>query len=494
MKLTCCLYLLLALFVSAESSRGQNAGLKVKKENKACLNKGFTDATCYGFSPYASGIENTKALQKAVDQTGTIEVSRPGTYKMAGTVYIGSNTSLIFGNNVFLKKVDEQGIFSHVIVNKGAAAKTWDRHITVEGLQIIVNGMDVRTFSEAYGLHGQLAFFYIRDLKIDHFRCLDLGKAQYGIHICTFEDIVVNDVIIKGDKDGVHLGRGKRFTISNGIFQTYDDAIALNAHDYSVGNPELGWIEDGVVENCHDLSDQKAPVGYFCRILGGGWTDWKSGMEVQQSDAVVSNGRIYRVQAKPDGTIYKSVTQPTHETGSKEMEGINWGVIQNDITYTAGVRNVVFRDIFLEKPRIGFSVHFDNDRFSRSYYPGAPVPIQEQLLFDNIRVLYDEPKDLISINTPVDVITITNSSFRTGGINFHGNKAMTDYLPTKINIFGCVFNQKGNFELVKNSVDKKEITLKTSSDIWYDADFSARVTPGNGIISVTSDLPGLNNR
>jgi hypothetical protein len=492
MKLNQYLFILLLLCITPIIVEGQSKSTgKAKKQKRELVRSGFTDASTFGFSPEATGIENTNALQKAVDQTGTILVSKPGTYKVAGTIYIGSNTSLIFGNNIFLKKVDEQGKFSHVIVNKGAATKTYDEHIAIEGLQIIVNGMDVRMFKEAYGLHGQLAFFYIKDLKVERFRCLDVGSAQYGIHICTFEDVIVNDVIIKGNKDGVHFGRGKRFTISNGIFQTYDDAIALNAHDYSVGNPELGWIEDGVIENCHDLADQKKPVGYFCRILAGAWLDWKPGMEVQQSDAVVSNGRIYRVQAKPDGTIYQSKTQPTHESGSKVLDGINWGVVQNDITYTCGVRNVTFRDIFLEKPRIGFSIHFDNDKYSRSYYPGAQVPKQEQLVFDNIRVLHHEPIDFLSVNTPMDVVTIINSSFQAGGISFHGNKAMTDYLKTKINISNCVFNMKGQMDLLKNSVDAKEIVLKTSSNIELNDDFSAKISPGNGKIMVDSDLSGL---
>ncbi|MDP4291793.1 MAG: hypothetical protein Q8908_11980 [Bacteroidota bacterium] len=451
---------------------------------------GFINAVDFGFSPDATGIENTNALQKAVDKTGTIVISQPGTYNIAGTVYIGSNTSLIFGNGVFLKKVNEQGEFSHVIVNKGAATRTYDEHIVIEGLNIIVNGMDVRKFKEAYGLHGQLAFFYVKDLKIDRFRCLDLGKMQYGIHICTFEDILINDVIIKGMKDGIHLGRGKRFTISNGIFETFDDAIALNAHDYSTGNPELGWIEDGVVQNCHDLDAEKT-TGFFCRILAGAWTDWKPGMEVQQSDAVVSNGRIYRVQNKPDGKIYKSLTKPTFASGSMMLDSINWGVVQSDITYTCGVRNVTFRDIYLEKPRIGFSVHFDNDKYSRSYYPGALVPKQEQLVFDNIRVIHDKSVDFLSVNTPIDVVTITNSSFRAGGINFHGNKAMRDYLKTKINISNCVFNQKGEMTLLKNSVDGKEIILKTSSNIELNDDFSAKIVIGNGKITVESDLTGL---
>ena len=395
MKSKLYLFLLIALSISLNLSYGKTKSSQRQSGIDKPVTNGFVNAAGFGFSPNASGIENTEALQRAVDQGGTIIVSQPGTYKLAGTVYIGSNTSLIFGNNIFIKKVDEKGTFSHVILNKGALTKT------------------------------------------------------------------------------------------------YDDAVALNAHDYSVGNPELGWIEDGVVENCHDLNDDKKPVGYFCRILAGAWIDWRPGMEVQQSDAVVSNGRIYRVQAYPDGKIYKSNTRPTHEKGSMMLDGINWGVVQTDVTYTAGVRNVVFRDIFLEKPRTGFSVHFDNDKFSRSYYPGAEIPKQEQLTFDNIRVLHDQPTVLFSIGTPVDVLTITNSSFRDNRILFHGNKAMPDYLKTKINIIGCVFNKKGAMDLLTNSVENKEIFLKTSSNIELFDNFSARVIPGNGKIVVESDLTGL---
>ncbi|RYC70109.1 glycoside hydrolase family protein [Spirosoma sordidisoli] len=451
---------------------------------------GFTDAASFGFSPSATGLENALALQKAVDLGGTIIVSQPGTYKLGGTVYLGSHTSLVFGDGVFIKKVNEKEDFSHVFINKGAATKTYNEHITVDGLQIIVNGMDVRKFNEAYGLHGQLAFFYVKDLRINRFRCLDLGKAQYGIHICTFEDVIIDDVIIKGEKDGVHFGRGKRFTVRNGVFQTFDDAIALNAHDYATGNPELGWIENGVIENCHDLNAENT-TGYFCRILAGAWTDWQEGMAVQQSDAVVSNGKLYRVQAKPDGTIYTSKTRPTHDKGSQVLDGINWGVVQNDITYTAGVRNVIFRNIFLEKPRIGLSIHFDNDKYSRSYYPGAAIPLQEQLSFDNVRVLHNKPIPFLSIATPVDLVTISNSSIRNNTIKFVSNKAMTDYLKTSITIYGCSFHNDGEFELITNGVAGKKIHVKTFGNTELNDKFSAKVNAGNGQIIIDSDLTGL---
>lgn len=502
--------IILSIFVSVNLIYAQSRNIPQQRDLKELSASSFVNAADFGFSPEASGMSNAKALQQAVDHGGTIVISCQGIYKIAKTVYIGSNTSLIFGNNIYLKKVDDENIFSnalinkldgtlmsgakttafsHVFVNKGALTKTYDENITIEGLNIIVNGMDVRRFKDAYGLHGQLAFFYVKNLKINCFRCLDLGKWQYGIQVCTFEDIVINDVIIKGYKDGVHLGRGKRFKISNCIFRTFDDAIALNGHDYAVGNPELGWIEDGIVEHCYDLN-QENTTGYFCRILAGGWIDWRSGMDVQQSDAVVSNGRIYRVQNKPDGTIYKSVNRPTHESGTKQLDGINWCMVQTDVTYTAGVRNVVFRDIFLEKPRTAFSVHFDNDKYSRSYYPGAEIPVQEQLAFENIRVLYDKKIDFLSIGTPVDVLTISNSSFRNNRINFHGAN-IADSLKTIINIYGCVFNTKGEMDLVVNSVNNKEILLKTSSNIELHDDFSAKVIPGNGKIIVDSDLTGL---
>jgi len=449
----------------------------------------FSDAADFGFSPEATGTENTRALQRAVDRTGTITVSQPGTYNLAGTVLLGSNTTLVFGNNVFIRKVAEPEPFTHVLLNKGALTKTWNEHIRVSGLRIIVNGVDARKWM-VYGLHGQIAFFYVKDLRIDRFRCLDLGRLQYGIHICTFRDIVVNDVEVRGDKDGVHLGRGRRFTIRNGTFETGDDAIALNAHDYSVGNPELGWIEDGVIENMHDLANPARQTGYFCRILAGAWVDWRPGMEVQQSDTVVSGGRLYRVQMTPDGKLYRSRTRPTHTSGQQVLDGITWGVVQDDTTYTAGVRNVVFRDIFLEKARTAFSIHFDNNQYSRSFYPGAAIPRQENILLDNVRVLHHAPAALLRIRTPIDSISIANSTLRDNPIVFAPQKALADPGSTGINMTGCIFAKPGPMRLLVNESPAKKIFLKTSGSLVLDDGFSASIDAGGGV-RVDSDLTGL---
>jgi len=107
----------------------------------------------------------------------------------------------------------------------------------------------------------------------------------------------------------------------------------------------------------------------------------------------------------------------------------------------------------------------DNDKYSRSYYPGARIPRQEQLVFDNIRVCHDQQTDFLSINTPVDVVTIANSSFRNNRIHFHGNKAMPDYFKTVVNLYGCVFNHAGPDELIVNSLPGKEVQFQSSANV-----------------------------
>ena len=120
----------LALVITAALVHAQAQPASPKSIASAPVGNGFTDAAAFGFSPENSGSDNASSLQRAVDQGGTIVVSRPGTYLIAGTVYLGSHTSLIFGNNVFVKKVAERGFFANVLLNKGALTKAHLRQST----------------------------------------------------------------------------------------------------------------------------------------------------------------------------------------------------------------------------------------------------------------------------------------------------------------------------------------------------------------------------
>lgn len=359
-------------------------------------------------SPRKSAKENTMAFQTLLDQGGTIRIEEPGIYDIEDTLFIGSDTHLIFGAGVKIRRATSS-IGSFAMINRGAFTGEYDTDITIEGLHLVTNGVEARHNAAIYGLTGELSFFRVKHLKIFDFTCLDLPRLSFGIHICTFEDIVLERLRVEGRKDAVHLGTGKQFVIRRGLFRTFDDPIALNAHDYAVANPQLGWIEDGLIEDCYDLAD-KDTTGYFCRILAGAWCDWYEGMEIQNSDTVVSNGRVYRAFQQPDGTKYISQIPPTHEKGMVTLNGINWCMAQEEVTYQCGCRNIHFKDIHLQKEReMALSIHFDHDQYSRSVYPGAEMPVQQNLIFENITV-ENKVGCLVRSITPVDTVKIVNST------------------------------------------------------------------------------------
>lgn len=372
-----------------------------------------------GMSPQKSAEENVRALQEALDRTGTVFVGEPGVYELDRSVIIHSNTTLIFGNGVTIKLVlraDEPEKVSYAFINEGAYTGRTDRNISVIGLHLVCNGIDWHNYNAITGLRGHVSFFHIENLLIDDFDCPDVGSASYCVQICDFCNIRLENIHIEGNKDGIHLGCGSGFVIRHCRFRTHDDPIALNAHDYTSGNPMLGWIQNGIIEDCTDL-DAPSTDGFFCRILAGSWCDWKRGMEVRQSDSVVHNGRIYRVDNGPDGVVYKSVTPPEHESGTQTYDGIRWVMIQDNPVYSCGCRNIVFRDIFLQKKRpIAFSVHFDNDKYSRSCYPGSKAPVQSGLVFENI-VSENEIPVLIAASTPVGSLRLNGCDLR-GRIEF----------------------------------------------------------------------------
>ena len=303
-------------------------------------------------------------------------------------------------------------------INRGAFSRTYDHDIHISGLNLRCNGLDTGTdrpidIPAIVGLKCQLAFFYVKNLHIDHLTITDLPADDFALQICTFEDVLVENVHIEGMKDAVHFGPGRNFVVRHGTFKTYDDPIALNAHDYTTSNPELGWIENGLIEDCTDLDDpEHGTTGFFARILAGGWRDWEPGMDIQSSgDAVVSGGRIYRSNGPKIKKNYTSACRPDHKEGTLTYpDGITWTLSQDrNICHSCGVRNVVFRDIRLQKKRhLALCLHFDHDQFSRSYYPYAEIPVQSNIVFERIS-LENEIPALIQSRTPVDSIILRDS-------------------------------------------------------------------------------------
>lgn len=435
-------------------------------------------------SPSYTGRENTMALQTLLDEGGTIRIEKPGIYEIKDSLIMKSHTHLCFGAGVFIRR-SKTSVGSFAITNRGAFTREYDTDITIEGLHLITNGVEARDHAAVYGLTGELSFFYVRHLRITDFTCLDLPRLSFGIHVCTFEDMVIERIRVKGRKDAVHLGTGKKFVIRHGLFQTFDDPIALNAHDYAVANPQLGWIEDGVIEDCYDLADEDT-TGYFCRILAGAWCDWYSGMEIQNSDSVVYGGRVYRAFQKPDGRMYRSVTPPTHERGMKVLDGIRWVMVQEGAVYQCGCRNIHFKDIHLQKEReTALSIHFDHDQYSRSVYPGAVMPVQENLVFENL-ITENQVDCLVRSITPVDTVKIIASVLGEGKIRLESLPGEFPYPDTSVLLMGNTFRTAGSMELVE-CAPGRSCSLKAVGSITEQSDFKART---KGCVRVIeADIP-----
>ena len=431
------------------------------------------NAADFGFLPENSADENAAALQALCDMGGTIVVDKPGVYELSETIRLKDDTALYFGAGVSVHRAlaaDGTQHQGYVFVNQGAYSRQWNQNITITGLKIVTNGMEpayggVLSGGHITGLNAHLAFFYIRNLIIRDFELLDLPKSGFGIQICTFENALLENIHIEGMKDAIHFGKGSKFVVRHGVFRTFDDPIALNANDYATSNPQMGWIENGVIEDCYDL-DQESTTGFFCRILAGSWGDWREGMVVRHSDSVVSDGRVYRVCMKPDGASYISRTRPTHTDGAAELDGITWVMVQDDDpAYNCGCRNIHFKDIFLEKKRpIAFAVHFDNDKWSRSYYPNTQAPVQEDLIFENIFFLNQVPT-LVMANTPVNTIKIINSVVQSSKIDLIDRRIEgLNYPKTHILLSGCTFKGTGAQTLVRCD-EKRPASLKITGSI-----------------------------
>lgn len=380
-------------------------GFKFKSYSQIETVSEARNASLLGFLPSNDATTNTTNFQQILDNGGKIIVDVPGIYLIDNLLKIGSNTELIFSEGVYIKRTNGNGIF----INKGAFTKIYDTDIKITGLNIICNGDDF--IIAVNGIRALVAFFYAKNIQLTNIRCEDLGTLTFMTQWCRWENVIIDGIRATGKKDAVHVNSGKAMKVINGYFKTFDDPIALNAHDYPSCTPELGWIENVVIENCYDLADTDT-TGYFARLLAGSWLSWSSGLSVRHSDIVVNNNKIYRViMTNGNLTTYTSANAPTHSSGDVAYpDGITWRYIQDGAIYNCGCKNITFRDIYLQKNReTAISLHFDDDGYSRSYYPGSTAPVQSNILLDNVNceanITY-----LIVDETPLDYMRVVNSN------------------------------------------------------------------------------------
>ena len=368
-----------------------------------------------GVLPSNDGTTNFANLQALIDSGGTIVIDVPGTYEINGMLTIGSNTELIFGAQVYMKQMNSSGGF---IVNKGASTGVYNENIRISGLHLICNSMTGTSSSYKLGLRGKIAFCYVRNLILEGIYVDDIPSATYFIHVAAYQNVLIQNCHIEGNKDGVHSSGGDGLTIRDCYFRTGDDPIALNSQDYPSSIPYYGWIKNVLIENCVDDSPAGAgnvPRARSILLLGGAWLDWASGNAYRNGDTVVaSNGCVYRFlseTATSDETATESMVEPDHLSGTvTESDGCKWMFVQDTPIYNVGCENVVVRNYHVVCPRVDvFRLHNDDSVYVRSIYPGAIMPPHNNIVFENVHFGDDASTYFLVLMEPADNVKIINS-------------------------------------------------------------------------------------
>ena len=368
----------------------------------AKADSGLVNPAEFGFAPDAPPATNAAALQKALDGgKRTVRVTQPGVYGLDRTVWLDSDTRLVFGPGVVLQK---QKKFVHVLANRGLQSRKWDANITVEGVRIDVNEFSLThdENSPMFGHRGQISFSHIRNLTVRDFTCLNLHGNQYAFQIATFENVILDGFEIRGAKDGVHINAGRKFVVRNGTVETGDDGIALNAEDWTSSAPVIGDIEDGLIENVTDDGQGRA---HFARILTGAWVDWHEGIRVQRGDTVRCGKNLYRVLMPLGTKEYVSMEKPSHASGIwTDKSGLRFWFMQDNGISSANIRNVTFRNIYLRSPRPGLRGDWETrSEWNRAIHPEVKredYPVCEIRLED---VYSESPYPLVFGNQSVTV-------------------------------------------------------------------------------------------
>ena len=110
-------------------------------------------------------------------------------------------------------------------------------------------------------------------------------------------------------------------------------------------------------------------------------------------------------------------------------------------------------------------MHFDHDVWSRSFYPGAKNPLQENICFENVRVQYDNPDcAFIHAVTPIDSMTLTNCSLRGNPIVFRNPANLENSGDTCLTLNGCSDISGDLKPLIRNRVEGKTIHVSIDGE------------------------------
>ena len=472
----------------------------IKKNNKYYkLSKEYYTAWDFGFRPSSTKIQNQNAIKNAIlFGVKELNITVKGGYDWGNEqIAIPSEVAIKFCEGSYINLTENT---HNIFYNSGAITRTWNYGIKLLGLKIKTNyynsgfGQD----NALYGLHGYVNFFYVKNCEFQ-IEITDLSGNNFGFQICAFRDCVIRKAIFEGLKDGLHLGNGDGLLIEYLKTKTKDDALALNAFDWAVSNPEIGDIKNVMVRNFISKWDNSwGTSSRSINALVGTPTAWISGMKIVNGDAVYVDGKTYRAILTDNTQTKISTTKPTISsyTGVQDTsEGIIWKFIKNEEIKTANIINCnienyhhydgyegntahTFLNMWSGKDQIGSNI------FSRALHPNVDVSDYPtvNISFKNmyVGVGFVAHNQYIGYN-----LTMTNLSGKKGGSPLF----YTEVSPLKksfLSISNCNFNgMSPNGLNIKGNVDISILGCHYSDNEFLEGNYT-----GSRLVT---DLPlGIN--
>ena len=372
----------------------------------------------FGFSPSAEASMNVAALQTALNGGGVISIDLPGVYDLNDTVFLDSNTKLICAPGVIFRKVAP---YCNVFLNRGALTKEYNDNISIDGLELSVNGQEAKP-TLVRGQRAQLGFFYVRNLKIRNFTCSDGESFQFLIYIVTWKNILIENVRLAGEKDGIKLNNGHEAIIRNLDLTTYDDGLSLCGTDYDSVTLEVGDVYNVYCSNITDHQYQlkgKDIFGRTCLIYTGSWADYKKGNKYGNSDFCLNDGKLYQHVLEPGNPIAVSSEAPLHNEGTVTgRDGIPWRFIQPCDFYQTNVYNVSFDSCIFEKGGniianwICPSNMYEETPIHRTSYPGTEGNSDSWgISITNCKIVGTPPQILLNLMGNMQNVAISGCYF-----------------------------------------------------------------------------------
>lgn len=144
----------------------------------------INDAGLRGASPSATAAVNTAAIQAALDVGGVVTISVPGTYEVSSTLVFYSNTHLVLGPDVELKKAASMNAMLGRNANYNSTVVT-----VSNGVSSTVTGAPMAGYAVATA---------------------DCGANAHGLSVGDY-------VLLKGDTTGNYVGVFKVFEVTSSV-------------------------------------------------------------------------------------------------------------------------------------------------------------------------------------------------------------------------------------------------------------------------------------